>query len=150
MFIPDDVEPPRSLLITPTSGGSLRLEPLGPEHNERDHRAWTSSIDHIRDSPGFAGRRWPQMMSLTENARDLARHAEDFTERRGFTYTVLDEDDDVVGCVYIYPDDGGTEDAHVLSWVRADRAQLDGVLRTAIANWLRADWPFNTFRYEGA
>ena len=137
-------------MVTPTTGGSLRLEPLGPEHNERDHRAWTSSIEHIRNSPGFTGRRWPQMMSLTDNARDLARHAEDFTARRGFTYTVLDKDDDVVGCVYIYPDDGGTEDAHVLSWVRANRAELDSVLRAAVASWLRTAWPFTTFRYEGA
>ena len=68
---------------------------------------------------------------------------------RGFTYTVLDNDDDVVGCVYIYPDDGGTDDAQVLSWVRAERAELDGVLRTAVANWLRKEWPFTTFRYEG-
>ena len=28
-------------------------------------------------------------MSLAENLRDLERHAQDFAERRGFTYTVL-------------------------------------------------------------
>ena len=149
VFIPDGFEPPRSLVVTPRSGGSLRLEPLGPEHNERDHRAWTSSIEHIRSSPGFAGRRWPQMMSLADNARDVARHAEDFAARRGFTYTVLDEDDDVVGCVYIYPREGGTEDAQVRSWVRASRVELDGALRAAVASWLRTAWPFTTFRYEG-
>jgi hypothetical protein len=32
------------------------LEPLSVRHNEADHAAWTSSIDHIRATPGFAGR----------------------------------------------------------------------------------------------
>ncbi|MBW3605583.1 MAG: N-acetyltransferase [Actinobacteria bacterium] len=133
---------------TSATGEVFRLEPLGVGHNERDHRAWMSSIDHIRRSPGFTGRRWPHMMALDENASDLAAHAEDFAARRGFTYTVLDGDDDVIGCVYIYPDDG-VADAHVRSWVRADRAELDAVLRTWVAEWLRAAWPFEVFRYDG-
>ena len=31
--------------------------------------------------------------------------------RRGFTYTVLDADDDVIGWVYIYADEDGGYDA---------------------------------------
>ena len=54
-FVPDDFDPPRELK-TP----EFHLEPLGPQHNESDHVAWTSSIAHIRalpaSSPG-AGRR---------------------------------------------------------------------------------------------
>jgi hypothetical protein len=42
-------------------------------------------------------------MSLDENLRDLRRHADDFQRRVGFTYTVLDDEDRVIGCVYIYP-----------------------------------------------
>jgi hypothetical protein len=143
VFVPEDFEPPRSL-----TGEAFRLEPLGVEHNERDYRAWTSSIDHIRTSPGFERRDWPHPMTLDENAGDLAAHAEDFAARRGFTYTVLDGDDDVIGCVYIYPDDGA-HDAHVRSWVRADRAEHDAALRTAVAEWLRSAWPFATVRYDG-
>jgi hypothetical protein len=131
------------------SGEDFRLEPLGLEHNERDYRAWTSSIDHIRNSPGFAEWQWPHTMTLAENASDLVAHAEDFVARRGFTYTVLDADDDVIGCVYIYPDDDGARDAHVRSWVRADHADLDAVLRTTVAEWLRSAWPFTEIRYEG-
>lgn len=149
MFVPDDFEPPGSLTGTSATGGVFRLEPLGPEHNERDHRAWTSSIDHIRNSPGFVGRPWPHTMTLAENAGDLAAHADDFAARRGFTYTVLDADDVVIGCVYIYPDEDGGHDAHVRSWVRADRAELDAVVRTTVARWLRTAWPFSLVRYEG-
>lgn len=149
MFVPRDFEPPPHLRATAPSGQVFRLEPLGIEHNARDHRAWTSSIDHIRGSPGFAGRAWPHPMTLDENAGDLAAHAADFTARRGFTYTVLDEEDDVIGCVYIYPDEDGIDEAHVRSWVRADRAALDTVLRRTVASWLRAAWPFSTVRYDG-
>jgi hypothetical protein len=150
LFVPEDFEPPRSLRATSPAGVAFRLEPLGPTHNERDHRAWMSSIDHIRASPGFAGRPWPHTMALEENADDLSGHAEDFAARRGFTYTVLDATDDVIGCVYIYPADrDAAHDAHVRSWVRADHADLDIVLRRTVASWLRASWPFSSVRYDG-
>lgn len=43
-------------------------------------------------------------MTLEENLADLRRHADDFTRRAGFTFTVLDlGDNDVIGCVYLYP-----------------------------------------------
>ncbi len=48
VFVPPGFEPP------PLLGTSqFRLEPLGPEHNEADYAAWTSSIDHIKAMPGF-------------------------------------------------------------------------------------------------
>jgi hypothetical protein len=41
-------------------------------------------------------------MSMEDNLRDLERHARDFADRRGFTYSVLATDTgDVIGCVYI-------------------------------------------------
>ena len=99
------------------------LEPLGPEHNESDYAAWTSSVDHIRATPGFEGSSWPHPMTPEENLSDLERHAADFAAGTGFTYTVLDPATrEVIGCVYIYP-------GSVRSWVRADRAGLDGPVR---------------------
>ena len=76
------------------NGPGLRLEPLGPHHNDADHRAWMSSIEHIRATSGFSTWRWPPVegMALDENLRDLRRHADDFERRVGFTYTVLDEE----------------------------------------------------------
>jgi hypothetical protein len=127
----------------------FRLEPLGPEHNERDYAAWSSSMEHIRSSPGFENWRWPYEMTLEENLGDLEGHARDFSERTGFTYTVLDpEGDDVIGCVYIYPDREGAHDASVRSWVRADRADLDVPLRRAVSDWLASDWPFASVDYD--
>jgi hypothetical protein len=59
-----------------------------------------SSIEHVRATPGFST--WPPVggMLLDENLRDLRRHTDDFERRVGFTYTVLDDEDVVVGCVY--------------------------------------------------
>ena len=143
-FVPAGFHPPPGL-----AAGEFRLEPLGPQHNDRDFAAWTSSMDHIHRSPGYADRRWPHTMSLAENLADLERHAREFVERSGFTYTVLDETDDVVGCLYIYPCDDGVHDAFVLSWVRESQAPKDGDVRRAVAEWLTSDaWPFTRPLYE--
>jgi hypothetical protein len=122
---------------------SFVLEPLGPEHNERDHEAWSSSIEHIHGTPGFAGRRWPQPMSLEENLADLEAHRADFDARTGFAYTVLDpHTDDVIGCVYVDPDGARANGVTVRSWVRVTHAGLDTQLRDAVVDWLEREWPF--------
>lgn len=84
-FVPVDFAVPEGLWAE-----EFRLEPLGPQHNAADYAAWTASIGHIQATPGFAGTDWPHEMSLAENLRDLERHAQDFADRRGFTYTVED------------------------------------------------------------
>lgn len=139
-LVPVDFDPPTSLVA-----GSFRLEPLGPQHNERDHAAWTSSIEYIHSLPGYDDSRWPPAagMTLEENLDDLRRHADDFAQRTGFTFTVLDPaDGDVIGCVYLYPATTDEHDVKVTSWVRADRAELDVPLADAVAAWLAADWPW--------
>ena len=144
-FVPVDFEPPRRLATD-----QFVLEPLGPTHNEGDYAAWTSSVDHIRATPGFAQGTWPREMTLEENRRDLERHAADFAAGDGFTYTVRDpEDGAIVGCVYIYPAEPGATGAKVQSWVSADRAELDRPLRAAVREWLDHDWPFATVDYAG-
>jgi len=144
-FVPDDFQPPVSLVTD-----QFRLEPLGPQHNEDDYEAWSSSIEHIRATPGFIDGRWPHPMTLDENRADLERHARDFAARSGFTYTVLDPSDrGVIGCVYIYPDTKGTDDAAVTSWVRATRAAADAALREVVSAWLGEAWPFERISYAG-
>jgi hypothetical protein len=119
---------------------------------------WTSSIDHIQATPGFqdisatpgfGDSTWPDpAMTLEENLADLRRHAEDFVQRAGFTYTVLASGSDrIIGCVYIYPSRSAVGTADVHSWVRADRADLDAALHDAVAAWLNNAWPFTAIRY---
>src|SRR3954451_287425 len=144
MFVPDDFTPPAGLRTD-----RFVLEPLGPQHNESDHDAWSSSVDHIRSS--FPDDNWPREMTLEENRADLERHARDFAARTGFTYTVLDPATrTVIGCVYIYPDRNGDHDAAVASWVRASHAELDSALRELVSSWLAARWPFQRVAYATA
>jgi hypothetical protein len=161
LFVPADFAVPGGL-----TAELFRLEPLGPQHNAADYAAWTGSMDHIQATPGFAGSSWPHPMSLADNLGDLERHAQDFTGRRGFTFTVLSPGDgDVIGCVYIYPRPGDSPEdagaagdsatgsgtagrpARVRSWVRADHADLDPVLYRTVLAWLRSDWPFPSVDY---
>ena len=141
-LVPDDFDVPQLLIHT-----AFRLEPLGVEHNERDYAAWTTSMEHIKATPGFVGEAWPHAMSLDDNRGDLAKHADDFAGRRGFTYTVLDARNDVIGCVYIYPARSDAHDARVTSWVCANHAALDPVLYRTVTQWLADRWPFACVDY---
>src|SRR3954471_4792491 len=142
-FVPPSFVVPRGL-ETP----QFVLEPLGPEHNEQDYDAWTSSREHIHATPGWQESNWPREMTPDENRADLQRHADDFRNRKGFTYTVLDPASrDVIGCVYIYPLRGSDHGAYVLSWVRASHAQLDTLLWRAVSEWLASAWPFGSVKY---
>jgi hypothetical protein len=144
-LVPDGFEPPAG----PVSDRYL-LEPLGPQHNLSDHDAWTSSMEHIRATPGFVDGRWPHQMTAAENLADLERHARDFEQRTGFTYTVLDPASRaVIGCLYIYPSRLPGNDADVRMWVRASHAQLDQPLWQAVWEWLQRDWPFRSVSAPG-
>jgi hypothetical protein len=144
-FVPADFDPPRELVLP-----AMHLVPLGVEHNESDHAAWTSSIAHIRATPGFESAEWPPIggMSLDANRGDLKEHARDFVERTGFTFTVLRPGtNEVIGCVYIYPAKNDEHDAQVRSWVRADVAELDARLHASVSTWLADRWPFDRVLY---
>jgi hypothetical protein len=143
-FVPEHFEVP-----SPPRTDRFWLEPLGPQHNEADYAAWTSSMDHIAATPGFDDG-WPHEMTLAANLGDLVMHARHFDEQLGFTYTVRDTgDDDVIGCVYIYPSrHDATIDAKVTSWVRASHAEYDGVVVDVVQQWLAADWPFANVKYR--
>jgi hypothetical protein len=142
-FVPADFAPPQGLATA-----EFVLEPLGPQHNDSDYAAWTSSIEHIHQTPGYPDGRWPYPMPLEKNRHDLERHQKDFQTRKGFTYTVLNPDDRrVIGCVYIYPLKNTPGTAEVLSWVTAARAELDVPLHRAVSDWLVCDWPFAHVEY---
>jgi RimJ/RimL family protein N-acetyltransferase len=154
-FVPAGFVPPDTLELPELR---VRLQPLGPEHNAGDHAAWTSSVEHIRATPGWEGSSWPRPMTLEQNRDDLVRHRADFQARTGFTYTVLDaESGEVIGCVYLYPlrsptgggfvgaaegadDPAGTVDVRL--WVRADQADRDAALGQAVLAWVDEAWPF--------
>ncbi len=143
-FVPEDFQVPLGVEVP-----GMRLEPLAPRHNEIDHEAWMSSIEHIHATPGFddGDDPWPVPMTIEENLADLEGHEADFQARRGFTYAVMDPvTGEEIGCVYIYPSQD--HDARVQSWVRVSRAELDAPLWQAVSDWLARDWPFGRVGYR--
>ena len=144
---PDPFVPPEFVVPLRLETAQFVLEPLGPEHNQADYRAWSSSSEHIHGTPGWEDSSWPRSMTPDENRADLERHASDFANRTGFTYTVLSPEGDVIGCVYIYPSRKETAEARVSSWVRASNADLDTPLWRAVSAWLESDWPFERIEY---
>jgi RimJ/RimL family protein N-acetyltransferase len=143
-----DFVPPSFVVPLRYETSEFVLEPLAPDHNERDYDAWTSSLEHIHATPGWEDSSWPDERTADENLHDLERHAADFRNRVGFTYTVLERGSrDVIGCVYIYPLPDVEHDARVLSWVRASHADLDVALWRAVSDWIAADWPFEKVDY---
>jgi hypothetical protein len=140
-FVPPDFDVPLSF-----AGPGFRLEPLGAGHNERDHDAWMTSIDHIKTTPGFEDSDWPTPMNLDANMSDLIGHATDFENRTGFTYSILDGNE-IIGCVYIYPSPNPHHDASVRSWVRESRAEMDRLVWESLSRWLKSHWPFTSPDY---
>ena len=91
-------------------------------------------------------------MTLADNLRDLEMHAQHFTRREGFTYTVETPDGSrCLGCVYIYLGDRGGYDARVNYWVRdSERTRgLDERLGAFLRRWLAEAWPFQRVAYPG-
>ena len=119
-FVPRDFDVLRRL-ETP----QFVLEPLGPEHNDQDYDAWTSSEEHIHATPGMGGGQLAAGDDAGRERADLQRHADDFGDRTGFTYTVLDPASrGVIGCVYIYPLPDGEYDAPCAVLGAGSHAQL--------------------------
>lgn len=147
---PDDFVPPNFIPPTSLTTDRFRLEPLGPQHNEADLAAWTSSIEHIRATPGYPDGSWPPLdgMSTERNLQDMHRHADDFAARRGFTFTVLHpHSGDVIGCLYLYPSPTEGHDVVAQSWVRADHAHLDQPLVDTVRGWIGTAWPWERVNY---
>lgn len=146
-LVPTDFQVP----VPPPHAGFV-FEVLGPEHNESDLEAWSTSIEHIHASPGWPADGWPdRVYSLAENLADLHEHRDHHVRRLDFAWTVLDAYDTarVVGCVYLKPDPTGEAEAEARSWVRAEIAQRDGDLRAHLEPWFASAWPLK-IRYASA
>ena len=95
-------------------------------------------------------------MPIEQNLDDLVKHAEDFEERRGFTFTVLDPTETDVDRLPLHlprnaPPTRSRPAPRVLPGSargsRESRAELDVVLWRTVSDWLATTWPFTTVEY---
>lgn len=143
-FVPADFVPP-----PPVTTDRFRLALLGPEYNESDYAAWTSSMDFIRSLPGWGTSSWPEPMTIEENLRDCRSHLARASSGSDFAYTVLLPDrDEVIGCVYFKPTRPPRPDAvDVRSWVTAEHSDLDKPLYEVVNQWVTEHWPWSVLEY---
>ena len=90
-------------------------------------------------------------MTLNENLVDLGWHEREFSLRHSFAYTVLSpqNEEEVIGCCYIYPSDNHEFEVQAYYWIRQDL--LSSGLETKLGNtfkaWLEKTWPFKKIEF---
>lgn len=144
-LVPADFIPPQ-----PVQTDQFRLALVGPDYNESDYAAWTSSMDFIRSLPGWERSSWPSPMTIEENLRDCTSHLARSSSGSDFAYTVLLPDrDEVVGCVYFKPANPPRHGAvAVRSWVTVEHPDLDKPLYEVVTRWLADNWPWSVVEYD--
>lgn len=151
------VDPRRNLPAGLTTD-EFFLRPILASDAARDHEAVMETQADLRV---WEQSSWPEDdFTVDANRADLADLERGHTERRAFTYTVLDAGGtDCLGCVYIFPttatfltkatvsavaEDARWDavDAVVYFWVRASRieTEMDARLLAALTTWLSDDW----------
>ena len=124
----------------------LVLEPLGPEHAEREHAALLSTADHLRATVFDT---WPPAdYDLEQNLKDLTRHAAEYARRDAYAWAVLTPDRQTyLGALFAKPvraSTGEGDAVQVTYWVVAreiPRGMDEQLLRTSLA-WFEEAWPF--------
>ena len=118
----------------------------------KDYEAVMTSIDHLKGVFG-PETTWPSKnLTLEQDLIDLGWHQKEFQKRSSFAYTVMSPDEqECLGCVYIYPTKKETFDAEVFLWVRksAFANGMDMVLFENVKHWIKEIWPFRMVAYPG-
>ena len=144
-FVPPDFNVPVVL-----EHARFKLRPIRQADARLDFEAVMSSAKQLRIQ--FDGS-WPNDdFSIEENRNQLGIHEEQFVNRLAFVYTVLRPDESqVLGCVYIYPDETRDVDAIVTYWVRETETfgELSQKLGSALKVWVKNEWPFQTVKFDG-
>ncbi|MFH1196329.1 MAG: hypothetical protein V1720_11510 [bacterium] len=146
-FVPENFNVPEKLITK-----NMLLRPLLSSDVELDYRAVMSSIDHLKGVFG-PDDDWPQEnLTMEDDLRALKNHESEFQKRVGFTYAVMNhEEQECLGCVYIIPIHANEYEAQVFLWVTTDAFNkgYDSELYDAVKEWMKNDWPFSKVVFPG-
>ena len=153
MSIIDSSDPiPRGLRT-----GEFVLRPITADDAAIDYAALMETREHLRLWEQSA---WPaDDFTVEANREDLVGLEQRHTERRAFTFTVLDPTGaESLGCVYIFPtsasflakstvtpvadDDWADVDAVIYFWARLSEMEkgMDARLLAALRPWFTTEW----------
>ena len=127
------------------------LKPLTIGYLIKDFDAVMSSVEHLSGLMD-PNDRWPIGLTIEENLVDLGWHQREFTLRHSFAYTVLSlNEEECLGCCYIYPASKLDYDVQVFYWIRKEylATGLEDRLGVKLLSWLEKDWPFTKIILPG-
>lgn len=130
----------------------FRLRMLKVTDVVKDYDAVMTSIDHLQGVFGLRSQ-WPSKdLALEQDLIDLGWHQKEFQMRSSFAYTVMNpEENQCLGCMYIFPPTKANFDAEVYMWVRKSVYDegLDPILYELVKQWIAEKWPFKKVAYPG-
>lgn len=129
----------------------LRLRPLTIHDAVKDYDAVMESEHRLRNVFRENGT-WPLGLTLEQDIIELGWHQTEFQMRTSFAYTAVSLDEQqVLGCMYIYPSNVPAYDVEISMWVRESQVScgLDEHLFETVQNWVTHSWPFNNPAYPG-
>jgi hypothetical protein len=118
----------------------------------KDYDAVMTSVDHLR---GVFGEQdtWPlKNLTFEQDLIDLGWHQKEFQKKSSFAYTIMAPDEnECLGCLYIYPSTNEDYDAKVYIWVRKSAYEegLDPIVFAELQKWIEDEWPFKRVVYPG-
>lgn len=129
-----DRAPPERLRL-----GPFGLRALGVADLDEDMAAIAESVAELK---GLFGGAWPEGLTREQDLIDLAWHQKEFADSRSFAWVVEDEAGRYIGCAYVVPTLGTTDEADVWWWLRNGATDRGPAFANAFAAWLDGpDWP---------
>jgi RimJ/RimL family protein N-acetyltransferase len=146
-FVPEDFQIPQELIRQKFKFRMLKITDV-----VKDYDAVMTSIDHLQ---GVFGKRstWPaKTLTFEQDLIDLGWHQKEFQRRSSFAYTIMAPDEnECLGCLYIFPSTNDVYDVEVYVWVRKSAYEkgLDPIVLDELQKWIKDKWPFNKVFYPG-
>lgn len=138
-FVPNDFIVPIKIIKD-----TYVIKKLTVDDVEKDYKAVMSSKESLRKIFD-ENDDWPaDKMTIEENYNDLKEHQEEFDNRIGFAYTVLNKDElECIGCIYIFPWYKEKYDSQIYFWVidSVKEKGFENELYTFIRQWIKTEWP---------
>ncbi|MFC3396253.1 N-acetyltransferase [Brenneria rubrifaciens] len=144
-IVPDDFNVPMYV-----NGEFFILRPLSPVYSNLDYDAVIASKEILGD---IFSDNWPEgINSREDNLRYILEDYQDFQDRIGFSYIILDDEESIcIGCVYIFPSLYEGSDVAIYYWfnVKFAGTYLTVKIENFIRSWVVEFWGIKKPAYPG-